>query len=51
MSTWEIQVQNKPVSICRIMHPRKGNFRLDVWKNLFYQFMGDFKERNGKVYF
>ena len=51
MSTWEIQVQNKPASICRLMHPRKGNFRLDVWKNLYYQFMGDFKERNGKVYF
>ena len=51
MSTWNFQIRNEPVSICRMMHPLKGSFRMNIWRNLYNQFLGDYKNRNGKVYF
>ncbi len=50
MSTWEFQVKGTDASICSVMNPRKGTFRLSTWKNLYYQFLSDYKDRFGKVY-
>lgn len=51
MKTWDFQIHESPVSICRIMNPRKATFHIESWKNLYHQFLSDYKSRFGKVYF
>ncbi|OQY34366.1 MAG: hypothetical protein B6241_05120 [Spirochaetaceae bacterium 4572_59] len=51
MKTWNFRNHESPVSICRIMSPQKASFQLDTWKNLYHQFLAEYKNRYGKVYF
>lgn len=51
MKTWDFQIHQSPVSICQIMSPRKATFQIETWKDLYHQFLGDYKGRFGKVYF
>ncbi len=51
MQTWETTVSGTSTTICRMMSPRKGIFRLNTWKQLYNSFLGDYKMEHQGVRF
>jgi len=49
LKSWIFEIGDRPAMACRMMHPRDSAFRMQIWKELYYQFVGDYKNRFGRV--
>jgi hypothetical protein len=46
METWEYDINNKRVIVCKTHHPAFHGYKTDVWRKLFLQFFNNYKKRS-----
>ena len=51
LQTWEARLNGEPLYICRMMSPRQESFHINTWKELYNNFLADYKQEHMGISF